>query len=81
MISQNPNIAILDFGINNLFSIKKALETVGSNAFITSDKDKILNSDALVLPGVGAYDKAMNSLKENESIKQNDEIHDCYIEI
>jgi len=69
MISQNPNIAILDFGINNLFSIKKALETVGSNAFITSDKDKILNSDALVLPGVGAYDKAMNSLKENDLVE------------
>ena len=66
MTNQKPNIAIVDFGINNLFSIKKALETVGSNPFITSDKKKILDADALVLPGVGAYDKAMKILKNND---------------
>ena len=71
-MNSKPNIAILDFGINNLFSIKKALETVGSNTKITSNKDEILNSDALILPGVGSYDRAMSSLKENDLI---DTIH------
>ena len=69
MINQKPNIAIVDFGINNLFSIKKALETAGSNPFITSDKKEILNADAIVLPGVGAFDKAMNSLKNNNLVE------------
>jgi glutamine amidotransferase len=68
-----PNIAILDFGINNLFSIKKALEKVGSNTIITSNKEEILDSDALILPGVGSYDRAMNSLRENNLV---DTIHE-----
>lgn len=69
MMKAKPNIAILDFGINNLFSIKKALESVGSNTTITSNNDEIINSDALILPGVGSYDRAMNSLKENNLIE------------
>ena len=68
-----PNIAILDFGINNLFSIKKALEKVGSNTIITSNKEEILDSDALILPGVGSYARAMNSLRENNLV---DTIHE-----
>ncbi len=67
-MSGKPCIAILNFGVNNLFSIKRALETVGSNTIITSNKDEIINSDALILPGVGSYDRAMNSLKENDLI-------------
>lgn len=67
-MNSKPNITILDFGINNLFSIKKALETVGSNTIISSNKDEILNSDALILPGVGSYDRAMDSLKENDLV-------------
>ena len=72
-MNEKPNIAILDFGINNLFSIKKALEKVGSNTIITSNKEEILDSDALILPGVGSYDRAMNSLRENNLV---DTIHE-----
>jgi len=56
------NIAIIDYGIGNLYSVLKACEFVGINAVITNDKNKITSSDAIILPGVGAFNDAMNSL-------------------
>jgi len=59
-----PTIAIIDFGMGNLFSVKNACEAVGLNACITSSKEDIFNADGLILPGVGAFGKAMARLKE-----------------
>ncbi len=56
------SVAIIDYGIGNLFSVLKACEKVGLNAFITHNKKEIEQSDALLLPGVGAYGDAMKSL-------------------
>ena len=56
------NIAIIDYGIGNLYSVLKACEFVGINAVITNDKNKIKSFDAIILPGVGAFSDAMNSL-------------------
>ncbi len=56
------NISIIDYGIGNLYSVLKACEFVGINAEITNDKNKIISSDAIILPGVGAFSEAMNSL-------------------
>lgn len=56
------NVAIIDYGIGNLYSVLKACEFVGINAVITNDKNKITSSDAIILPGVGAFNDAMNSL-------------------
>ena len=61
-----PRIAIVDFGMNNLFSIYNGLKKAGSNPFITSDKDDILLADGLVLPGVGAFNRAIEFLDENK---------------
>ncbi len=55
-------IAIVDYGMGNLRSVQKALEKIGSNAVITSSSREILKADGVVLPGVGAFDSAMQVL-------------------
>jgi len=57
-------IAIVDYGIGNLRSVQKALEYIGLQGTITSDKKIILNSQGIILPGVGAFPDAMDNLKE-----------------
>lgn len=57
-------IAIIDYGVGNLRSVEKAFEFIGSEAVVSSDRDFILNADAVVLPGVGAFADAMKSLEK-----------------
>lgn len=57
-------IAIIDYGMGNLRSIQKGLELVGGKTVITSDPKVIENSDALVLPGVGAFEDATKNIKK-----------------
>ena len=57
-----PKVAIVDYGMGNLLSIGKALETAGSRVQITGDEEEIRASDALVLPGVGAFRDAIMRL-------------------
>lgn len=61
-------VVIVDYGLGNLFSIKQACEYVGLESVITADVSEIENSDALILPGVGAFADAMDSLNENNLI-------------
>ena len=61
-------VAIVDYSIGNLYSVKKACEKVGLDATITSDRSFIEKSDALILPGVGAFGSAMNNLSEDDLI-------------
>lgn len=56
------NIAIIDYKLSNLFSVKHACEHVGLKASITSSGKEIINSRAAILPGVGAFGDAMNNL-------------------
>jgi glutamine amidotransferase len=58
-------VAIVDYGLGNLFSINQACEYFGLTPVITSSSKVIAESDALILPGVGAFGNAMNYLKEN----------------
>jgi glutamine amidotransferase len=60
------NVIIIDYQLGNLFSVKQACDTVGINAKISSNREDILNADALILPGVGAFIEAMNNLKKFE---------------
>ena len=55
-------VAIIDFSLGNLYSVKHALSHAGLQATITSSKDEILSADAVILPGVGAYGDAMSTL-------------------
>ncbi len=57
-------IAILDYGMGNLRSVEKALEHVGATATIGSDAETVRGADGLVLPGVGAFPKAMRRVRE-----------------
>lgn len=55
-------IGIVDYGMGNLFSVSKALERLGADYFISADKTKLLQADALILPGVGSFRDAMERL-------------------
>ncbi len=57
-------ICILDYGMGNLRSVEKALEHVGAKATIANDAATIRAADGLVLPGVGAFPKAMAGVRE-----------------
>lgn len=57
-----PIVAIVDYGLGNLFSIKQACAVVGLNSIITNSPKDILSADAVILPGVGAYGDAMRTL-------------------
>jgi imidazole glycerol-phosphate synthase subunit HisH len=59
-------LAILDYGMGNLRSVEKALEHVGATPEITSDHDRIRTADGIVLPGVGAFPKAMEAVRRLE---------------
>jgi imidazole glycerol-phosphate synthase subunit HisH len=57
-------IAVIDYGMGNRRSVEKALEHVGVEAEITRDHDALRAADGLVLPGVGAFPRAMRNLAE-----------------
>lgn len=58
-------IAIIDYGMGNLKSVKNALDFLGISSVVTKDKEVIKNSSAVILPGVGAFKQAMDNLKED----------------
>jgi glutamine amidotransferase len=57
-------ICILDYGMGNLRSVEKALEHVGATATIANDAASVRAADGLILPGVGAFPKAMAGVRE-----------------
>ncbi|HEX3324451.1 MAG TPA: imidazole glycerol phosphate synthase subunit HisH [Solirubrobacterales bacterium] len=57
-------IGILDYGVGNLRSVEKALEHIGATATISADPAEIRGADGLILPGVGAFPKAMERIRE-----------------
>lgn len=57
-------IAIIDFDIGNVRSILSAFENQGANVCLTNDKNEILESNGVILPGVGAFSHGMDSLNK-----------------
>jgi glutamine amidotransferase len=57
-------IAILDYGMGNLRSVEKALQRVGAEAEATSDRARAESADGVILPGVGAFPRAMARVRE-----------------
>jgi len=55
-------IAIVNYGVGNLKSISKALETVGASVAVTQNPDKIKSASGVVFPGVGAFKSAIERL-------------------
>lgn len=58
-------IAVVDYGAGNIFSVKNALDYLGFDSKLVSDKDKIKSADAVILPGVGAFPAAMDMLNKS----------------
>lgn len=58
-------IAIVDYGAGNLHSVKKALDFLGADNIITDDKQVIENADGVILPGVGSFGHAMESMHKS----------------
>jgi glutamine amidotransferase len=56
-------IAIIDYGVGNLFSLKSSLGMIGADAVVTGDADEICRADKIILPGVGAFEDAANKLR------------------
>lgn len=57
-------IAIIDYDAGNIKSVEKAIQYLGEDAVITRDRDLILNSDKVILPGVGSFGDAMAKIRE-----------------
>jgi imidazole glycerol-phosphate synthase subunit HisH len=60
----SPQIAVVDYGMGNRRSVEKALAHVGAQAIVSSDHDELRAADGLVVPGVGAFPRAMERLRE-----------------
>ncbi len=58
-----PKVAIVDFGLGNLYSVARACAQVGLSASITSARAEVLGAEAVILPGVGAFGDAMANLR------------------
>lgn len=59
-------IAIIDYGAGNLQSVKKALDYIGADSKITSNKAEIESASHVILPGVGSFGDAMDSIRKND---------------
>jgi glutamine amidotransferase len=57
-------VGVIDYGMGNRRSVQKALERIGATVALTGDHDELRACDGLVLPGVGAFPKAMRNLHE-----------------
>ena len=58
-------IAIIDYGVGNLFSLKSSFAMIGQDVTVTGDKSVIVQADRLILPGVGAFGDARKKLAES----------------
>lgn len=67
-------IAIIDYGVGNLGSVKNALDYLNLESVITSNKEIILSADKVILPGVGAFEDAMNAFLK---LKLDEVIFEC----
>ncbi|MGE5392039.1 MAG: imidazole glycerol phosphate synthase subunit HisH [Deltaproteobacteria bacterium] len=67
-------IAIIDYGMGNLASVKNALNKLGYEAIISDDADEILKAERVILPGVGAFEDAIKNLRQRGLDQAIDEV-------
>lgn len=63
-MSAAARLAILDYGMGNLRSVEKAAERVGASTVVTAEAAEVRAADGIILPGVGAFPKAMARIRE-----------------
>jgi imidazole glycerol-phosphate synthase subunit HisH len=64
LVEQPVEIVVVDYGMGNRRSVEKALAHVGAHAHVSSDHDELRSAAGLVVPGVGAFPRAMERLRE-----------------
>lgn len=57
-------IAIVDYGVGNLFSLQSSFEKIGAKVVVSSDEKQINNAEKIILPGVGAFEDAIKKLTQ-----------------
>ena len=63
-MAEQPNIVLIDYGVWNIHSVANAIRTLGYKKLLISDKEEIINkADAIILPGVGAFEECIINLK------------------
>ncbi|PCJ89582.1 MAG: imidazole glycerol phosphate synthase subunit HisH [Flavobacteriales bacterium] len=67
-MNSSKKIVIIDYGLGNLFSVKHACSHFGFDAKISSDKNDLQEADAAIMPGVGAFGKAMENLEKHNLV-------------
>lgn len=68
-LSPRIKAAVVDYGLGNLFSIRRACEHVGMEVVVTPRKEEILTADVVILPGVGAFGDAMATLRRLDLVE------------
>ncbi len=58
-------VAIVDYGVGNLFSLRSSLDAIGVSAVVTGDKEVLRRADRIILPGVGAFEDAAKKLRDS----------------
>ena len=58
-------VAIVDYGVGNLFSLRCSLNAIGADVVVTGDADVIRSADRVILPGVGAFRDAAQKLRDS----------------
>lgn len=58
------HVTLIDYGMGNLCSVQSALEYVGTTIELTDDVSQVVNAETIVLPGVGSFSKAMQTLRD-----------------
>ena len=64
MSGPEPSLVILDYGMGNRRSVEKACEKVGARTTVSADEKAIREADGIILPGVGAFPRAMSRIHE-----------------
>ena len=60
----NKKVTIIDYGCGNILNLVRAINFIGYEAEVTHDKNKIINSSHVILPGVGAFGNAMKQIEK-----------------
>ena len=68
MTENRKKVVIIDYQLGNLYSVKQACDIVGMNVMVSSNKADVIEADALILPGVGAFIEAMKNLEKLDLI-------------
>lgn len=64
IINRDNKVAVVDYGLGNLFSLERALRHVGADPEITADEETLMGAAGIILPGVGAFKDGMQRLEQ-----------------